>query len=126
MSFDGSEFFTLAQDLAKNATGTPTEEARLRSAISRAYYASFLKSRDFWRHKKHEYVSSGGTAHGEVQDLFINSTDTTYQDVGSKLQQLYKCRRSADYDLRFNSLPSVTIACLRWAKEILAALPMLK
>jgi uncharacterized protein (UPF0332 family) len=40
MSFDWSQFLSLVQDLNRAVFRDSTEEARLRSAISRAYYAA--------------------------------------------------------------------------------------
>jgi len=47
MSFDWNEYYQLSRELAGLATGIATEEAKMRSAISRAYYAAFCKARDY-------------------------------------------------------------------------------
>ena len=44
MKFDWEEYFNLAKELA----GT-TEEAKLRSAVSRAYYSAFCLARNYLR-----------------------------------------------------------------------------
>lgn len=44
MNFDWEEYFNLAKELA----GT-TEEAKLRSAVSRAYYSAFCLARNYLR-----------------------------------------------------------------------------
>jgi hypothetical protein len=42
MSFDWSQYLTLAKELAGEATILAEGEARLRDAISRSYYAAFI------------------------------------------------------------------------------------
>ena len=49
MSFNWSEYLALAQQLAGKAQISATQESRLRSAISRAYYAAFIKGRNYLR-----------------------------------------------------------------------------
>ena len=45
MSFDWSEYLKLAQELAGQTGNPASQEARLRAAVSRAYYAVFCISR---------------------------------------------------------------------------------
>ena len=47
MSFVWSDYLELAKELLGGAVGSPLEEAKLRSAISRAYYAVFNEARDY-------------------------------------------------------------------------------
>ena len=42
MSFDWSQYLNLAKELAGQATIPAEQEARLRDAISRSYYAAFI------------------------------------------------------------------------------------
>ncbi len=49
MSFNWDDYLFLAQELATHPSNFPNQEARLRSAISRAYYSAFCKARDFLR-----------------------------------------------------------------------------
>ncbi|MEG4171823.1 MULTISPECIES: hypothetical protein [unclassified Microcoleus] len=44
MKFDWEEYFNLAKELAET-----TEEAKLRSAVSRAYYSVFCLARNYLR-----------------------------------------------------------------------------
>ncbi len=53
MSFNWSEYLNLAQELAGRSTEPPNQEARLRSSISRAYYAAFCKARNYLLGKKY-------------------------------------------------------------------------
>jgi uncharacterized protein (UPF0332 family) len=43
MRFDWSEYFNLAQELAVISSEATNNEARLRSAVSRAYYSVFFQ-----------------------------------------------------------------------------------
>ena len=71
MKFDWEEYFNLAQELA----GT-NEEAKLRSAVSRAYYSAFCLARNYlrdiqqyprlWRNKTYDI-----NAHQYVAEKFI-------------------------------------------------------
>jgi hypothetical protein len=47
MSFDWSEYFSLAQELVGQPATPAGQEARLRSALSRAYYAALTGGRFF-------------------------------------------------------------------------------
>jgi len=49
MSFDWADYLTLAQELADQAASSQSTEAKLRSAISRAYYAAFCKESNHLR-----------------------------------------------------------------------------
>ena len=44
MSFDWSEYLDLARELALQGSAPSLSEARVRAAISRAYYAAFCSS----------------------------------------------------------------------------------
>ena len=57
MNFDWSEYLNLAQELAGRPTSLSNEEARLRSAISRAYYAAFCKARNHLRDNENLLIS---------------------------------------------------------------------
>lgn len=47
MSFDWVDFLALADALVRDPNSPGPEEASLRSASSRAYYAAFCSARDF-------------------------------------------------------------------------------
>ncbi|MDF0552110.1 hypothetical protein [Kamptonema sp. UHCC 0994] len=49
MKFNWSEYLALAQQLAGKSQISATQESRLRSAISRAYYAAFIQARNYLR-----------------------------------------------------------------------------
>ena len=82
MAFDPQRFLILAGQL-----GNSTDEASLRAAVSRAYYAIFLIARDKLR--------VGGNSHGAV----IQATQTAHKATGDQLSSLFALRVLADYDL---------------------------
>jgi uncharacterized protein (UPF0332 family) len=49
MMFDWSDYLDLANELAGDIASQTTEEAKLRSSVSRAYYAAFCKARNYLR-----------------------------------------------------------------------------
>lgn len=49
MSFDWSGYLDVAKELASVALTSANKEAKLRSAISRAYYAAFILARNYLR-----------------------------------------------------------------------------
>ena len=137
MSFDWSQYFDVSRELADQARNAPAplQEARLRSSISRAYYALFGQARNYLR--KHDrireiLIDSNGqriNIHQFVREQFINRADQDYQEIGQALDPLSEYRNIADYDLKhpvLNNLPFTSQAALRWAREALARLQRLQ
>ena len=85
---DAEAIFQLAQELAALA-GEIGDEIKLRSAVSRAYYAVFLLAREKTK------VTSEHDVHAEVQRrvnrLYGNS-------IGEYLFQMRRRRNAADYE----------------------------
>ncbi len=87
------EFNSLAGELAK-----ATLPAKVRSAVSRAYYSAFhvgiqtLTTLGF-------SISKGGAAHGEVTNCFLNASDVNVGRAASMLRDLHAARLLADYQL---------------------------
>ena len=123
MKFDWEEYFNLAKELA----GTP-EEAKLRSAVSRAYYSAFCLSRNYLRDIEQDpRLSHNKTdikVHKYVADEFIHhkSKSKTMIEIGKDLNRLRPRRNKADYeDIIFN-LPKEAITALMLAENIISAL----
>jgi uncharacterized protein (UPF0332 family) len=95
---NGREFLGVAEHLLKSH-----EEAMVRSAISRAYYALFHEGCGFLG-KLHFPRSKGPQAHGEVRNRLNNCGDQSMQEVSRLLAQLHKQRLTADYDLEDKTL----------------------
>jgi uncharacterized protein (UPF0332 family) len=133
MSFDWSEYLTLAKVLA-GQDARPSKESGLRTAISRAYYAAFCKARNFLRDKdKDPQISTLGAysadVHGHVihefRDKRRNRGIKDRQTIGEKLQWLRKERNRADYDDTHQNLSNITRTALSYAEDIISKLDTL-
>jgi uncharacterized protein (UPF0332 family) len=118
MSFDWSEYLDLAQELAGRATGPSSQEAKLRSAISRAYYAAFCKARNHLRDNEGLPIPKVDV-HRYVRDQFKNSPDKARKEVGENLNRMRKDRNKADYDDRITRLADVTTKAVRLADQVI-------
>ena len=87
--FDWQEFLELAQNLA----GRSGEEAALRTAISRAYYATFHSGRTQLAKAGLE-IDRSGRAHQQVRDELGRQSGPLQQE----LVRLHRWRKQADYD----------------------------
>ncbi|PSB38064.1 DNA-binding protein [filamentous cyanobacterium Phorm 46] len=124
MKFDWSEYFNLAQELA----GT-SEEAKLRSALSRAYYSVFCLARNYLRDIQQDPRLSRNKTydindHQYVAEEFIHnqSKSQTMTDIGRDLTRLRKMRNKADYEDTFYNLQREARTALMLAQNIISAL----
>lgn len=129
MSFNWAAYLALARELA----GRPTtrrprtasyEQAQLRSAISRAYYAAFCRARNHLRDNE-RLGPPGPNIHRWVINQFQGSSDRARIRVGRDLYHLRDLRNTADYDDIVAGLPSLTQSALRLAERVLAGLDKL-
>jgi uncharacterized protein (UPF0332 family) len=125
MSFDWSEYLNLAQELSGHITGPSSQEARLRSAISRAYYAAFCKARNHLRDKERHSIPDGGQAHPYVREQFRRSPDKARKKLGENLNRLRIDRNKADYHDTVAGLPAITEKALRLAERGISKLDSL-
>ena len=122
MSFDWSEYLNLAQELAGQATGTSSQEAKWRSAISRAYYAAFCEARNHLRDKERHSIPRGVEVHGYVRNQFKKSPDKVRKGVGENLNRLRIDRNKADYDDTVAGLSADTKKALKLAERVISKL----
>lgn len=125
MTFNWHDYFDLANELAHKPTHlSSSEEARLRSAISRAYYSSFILARNFLIDIERRKIKKDATAHAVVAEVFLNDPnyDPRRLRIGIDLPVMKDIRNRADYDNNFSNLQYETIKVLRWAKGIMEAL----
>lgn len=125
MSFDWSEYLSLAQELTRQATTSAMPEAGLRSAASRAYYAAFCRARNHLRDKEKHLLPPGGQAHRYVQDQFKQSPDKLRNRIGHNLNRLRIDRNKADYDDHVVGLSSMTQGDLVLAEQVITWLDSL-
>lgn len=101
MSFDWSEFYKLAQELIGRGNVSASREAKLRSAISRAYFAAHCSARNHLVNVDRDTVDSDNRAHKQVVEKFKSSTDKERIEIGESLNRLRQYRGRADYDDTF-------------------------
>jgi len=123
MSFAWTDFLTLAGALVRDPSSPGPEEASLRSAISRAYYAAFRVARNLGRDRGEFTPTETGRDHWLVRQHFISSSDRTRQKIGLDLDRLYDYRTSADYDDVLAGRPiSLAQSSVAMARDVLNAL----
>jgi uncharacterized protein (UPF0332 family) len=88
-TFEWEEFL----DLAESLVSEPSNEAAARSAISRAYYATFHSGRDYLV-RAGIPVDRSRNAHLQVQNELRNKSESVAQHV----KRLHIWRKYADYD----------------------------
>lgn len=107
MSFRWVNYYHLACDLLKQAVqdpalrGKPEAEARLRSAVSRFYYAAYGEVSDFVR--KNGYLLSGAPSdHKNVPEYLrkigIEEGLVELEKAAERLTTLKEKRKQADYE----------------------------
>jgi uncharacterized protein (UPF0332 family) len=101
MSFNWSNFLTLATTLVNVSNESEVAEAALRSAMSRAYYAAFCAARNFLYERGELSPTRTGQDHGRVKDHFKNSNHKAMQQIGYWLERLFEKRVQADYENTF-------------------------
>jgi len=118
MSFDWTQFLFLAQELTKSAASSSSQEAMLRSAISRAYYAAFCNARNFLRNHRNEVIPSTAEAHRIVKDIFGRSTDQEELAIAEDLDRLRIDRNKADYNDVVRGLDPMSEYALKLCQNI--------
>lgn len=99
MTFNWADYLSLAEDLA-GKTATPSQDAKFRCSISRAYYAAFCSARNRLRGKGHQ-IPETAKAHLRVREVFRNRRDSLSKQTASDLDRLRKDRNDADYKDQF-------------------------
>lgn len=122
MSFDWWQYLNVAKQLAGITTTTANQEAKFRAAISRAYYAAFLKARNHLRDREGYSIPRTSDAHKYVSDQFNLSSEPLRQLVAEKLVKLRLYRRQADYVDTFPGLSGITQTVLELTEEVILTL----
>ncbi|MDJ0616066.1 MAG: HEPN domain-containing protein [Calothrix sp. MO_192.B10] len=138
MKFNWLEYYDLAKELAddtsaincENSANNPKSqisEAKLRSSISRAYYAAFCLARNYLRDVLHDprlsKARSGDTnEHQYVADEFKNynkGKNKKMTEIGNDLARLRQLRNKADYDDTIFNLKKEAKLALKYASYII-------
>lgn len=95
------------------------DEASLRSAVSRAYYASFHKIKLFAENNGIKFPGSKTfKIHGEVVQFLIDQSDASMHRLGAELDRMRKDRNNCDYDDSVGNITKKTENALISAEEI--------
>ncbi|CBN56323.1 MULTISPECIES: HEPN domain-containing protein [Kamptonema] len=131
MRFNWSEYFNLAQELAaiSSTNSAANQEAKLRSAVSRAYYAVFCLARNYLRDVEQDpRLSSNKTYdindHQYVAEEFIFNQLKSQKitEIGRDLTRLRKMRNKADYEDTIFNLQTEVKKALNLAQNIMKTL----
>src|SRR5438046_1576262 len=101
---DPREFQRLASQLVGG-----TSPAECRTAISRAYYATYNVAVEILKDMGFP-ISKGPTGHRDVQNQLSNSGDAEVMKVGSQLTDLHSRRIQADYRLDRTDVENIKTA----------------
>ena len=119
MRYDWGKYLILAQDWAELSKEHVNKEALLRSAISRAYYASFCKARNHLRDiEKDRGLGKSLQVHQLVIERFERSDSKAKKDIGTALGRLRKIRNIADYQDSFRNLRKTALRSLKYAEDV--------
>lgn len=122
MSFEWREYLVLANDLYSSCTTFSNEEACLRAATSRSYYAAFCTARNVARDKEGLTLTNTGGDHGIVSRFYKNASDRERKKVGVLLSRLKNYRGNADYVDALPGLLSDTEATLSLSDQVISLL----
>lgn len=112
--FEWEDFLDLAETLA----GEPSNEAAARSAISRAYYATFHSGRDYLV-RAGVPIDRSRNAHLQVQEELRQKSE----GLGQIVKRLHVWRKYADYDdLSIPDVARQAAVAVALAREAIAAI----
>ena len=114
--FDWADYLALASELAKRSE----DEAAMRSAVSRAYYAVFGRARE--RLRAEGLAAPRRATHRFVWDAYQQAREPHRRQVGAAGDRLRKYREGADYEGLLPGLPLITRRSIEIARELLSLL----
>ncbi len=127
MSFYWPEYLDLAKELSQfSKILSSSEEARLRAAISRAYYAAFKSAFNYLRDSEKILMSNDTNAHWFVIKEFSGRPGETWKIIGFNLGRLRRLRNLADYQDNLYSQKRKTEEALRLAETVLKDIQHIK
>lgn len=115
-AFDWSQYFNLAKELS-----TRPEEAALRSAISRAYYAAYNLA-EIYCGENTIPITDSGNPHQDVWNAFLAKGGASFTTIYDKGTRLKRKRKLADYKDDIDRLASIVNDSIRDADDILKRL----
>jgi len=115
---DPRDFHHLASRLVNE-----NNPASLRTAISRAYYATFNVGAEILKNMGFT-IPVGPSAHGEMRNYLSNSGNKEVSIVASQIASLHRNRINADYRLDNQTVenPKTALAIVKQAEKMILAL----
>jgi uncharacterized protein (UPF0332 family) len=122
MIFSWKDYYTLAGQLKQQAVDSPQQEAFLRSAISRAYYASFCLARNYLCDSLGRKSAGIQDDHEFVKSQFRSLPGLDYQTVAENLRRLRGYRNQADYDDELPGITNTAVMAMNMAGKVIETL----
>jgi uncharacterized protein (UPF0332 family) len=121
MAFDWAKYLILAEELAMRMS----DEASLRSAVSRAYYAAFCTARNRLL-QEGEDIPETGDAHRIIWTKLRESIQKDRKEIGINGSRLRESRRRADYENEYPNLGAAVEDAVAKARYVLSLIQDLK
>lgn len=112
MPFNWRDYLSLAQELSQRQ-----DEAAIRSAISRAYYAALCSARLYLETQGKTISTMGADSHSQIWNAFQGKGKAA-NAVFQRGQSLKRHRQRADYENEVVSLSNDIIAAIKDAEMI--------
>lgn len=123
MSFDWIEYLNLARSLVGQSTASPSEEAKKRCAISRAYYAALLIARTHLASQSPPVIP---THRDNIHQFIPNELQKTHNrdahKVAAGLRRMGKDRNKADYNGTIENLSKTVTTTIKRAESVIQLL----
>ena len=119
MNFDWSQYLNLAKEFLGQPTPPASQEAKMRSAISRAYYAAFMSARNYLQETEGYSIPTTADAHKYVLQQFKQSSDRERQNIGRNLENLRRDRNAADYKHNVPDLFKISKIAVKRSQRVL-------
>ncbi len=125
MTFQWTDYLSLAEVLLNHRTTLAQEEACCRASISRAYYAVFCAARNFARDQEGLSLRHTGADHQRVQRHFQNGQTREHQQLQILLDRLRQRRNEADYVDNLSNVVALAQGTIQYARQALQTLETL-
>jgi hypothetical protein len=119
MAFAWQEYLALAQHLQGQSTNEFSQEAALRCAVSRAYYAAFCHARNYARDHHGFKLGHGADDHARIREHFQR---LGLVKIAQDLEQLRRWRNQCDYDDSVSNIPLMCFGAIIAAQNIFESL----
>lgn len=123
MTFDPEYFLSLAKDMVGDLDYD--EDARYRTAVSRAYYAAHLISRKIFEEMGVKFPIDPENE-GKIHTMVIDALIKVNEPTSVVLKKLRKIRNKADYDLDYNFKKYGVETLIGQAKDVINVMTIYK